>query len=149
MPLSELIRQTKEEILLEWEEIVRSLGSSRHLSRPVLINHMPDFLDWLVLRLEREPSDEEQFPQDQALEHALGRIRAGYDLSELLSEYMVLRDCLHEAWERQERRPVTPREIRRMNQALDDAITFTAVFYARCQLRREDEAHPVSSSPVH
>lgn len=131
MPLAGIIRTHKEEILEEWEAIVRSLSSARKLPEPALRDHMPSLLDWIVTRLEHEQIEDVGVAHEMTLEHALGRINAGYDLSELLSEYMVMRDCIHGAWEQSGLTDVTAKEVRRMNQALDDTVTFTAVFYFR------------------
>jgi hypothetical protein len=130
MSLAALIRLEKEQVLEEWEGIVRSLTSARRLSRPALRDHLPDFLDWLAGRVEASPVGG-AFPHEHSTRHAVERLAEGYDLSEILSEYIVLRDCLLEAWERSGAQRVRPGEIRRMNQAIDDAIAFTAVVYAR------------------
>lgn len=136
MSLAALIREERESILAEWEQIVTALDSARHLPRPALRNHMPMFLDWLVARLEHLDTGA-SFPHDQALEHANERVDAGYDLSDVISEYAILRDVLHEAWEQHPDALERPRELRMLNEALDDAIAFTAVFYARVRLFRE------------
>lgn len=146
MPLAALIRSQKENILVEWEELVRSLYSARKLPHPLLRNHMPELLDWIVARLERESVEEDGYPHEQTLEHALGRIKAGYDLAELLSEYMVLRDCLHAAWERAADERVQPKDVRRLNQVLDDNITYTAVFYCKSRMQ-QNAALPTASAP--
>lgn len=130
MRLAHLLRDNSDEVLASWESIVRTLSAARRLSQPALRDHMPDVILWLSSRLEQPSAS---FPHEQALEHAHERIDEGFDLSEVISEYAVLRDCLHELWEASPE-GVTAREIRLLNQALDDLIAFTAVFYARTRL---------------
>lgn len=145
MGLSALFRDQKEDILGDWEDIVRSLCSARSLSVPALRDHMPDFFDWLVARIERTAGD---LPNDQAFEHVLERVSEGYDLAEVISEYAVLRDCLHECFERSVEALGDPRELRWMNQGIDDAIAFTAVAFARMKLFTEDgKQHPDTLPP--
>jgi RsbT co-antagonist protein rsbRD N-terminal domain len=133
MALALLIRERQEDILDAWEGIVRSLDSARRLSRPALRDQVGEYLEWLAERLEKGEVGA-AFPQEYVVHHAHERVAEGYDLSEVISEYAVLRDCLHEAWEREPERLENPIEIRLMNQALDDVIAFTAVYYARTRL---------------
>jgi len=132
MGLPTLIRERHDEILEAWEAIVRSLDSARRLSRPALRDHMSEFLGWLADRVEQSQVGA-SFPHEFAIGHAAERVAEGYDLSEVISEYAVLRDCLHEAWEREPECLEGPFELRVMNQALDDVIAFTAVYYARAR----------------
>jgi hypothetical protein len=133
MGLASLIREQQDEILESWEATVRSIGAARHLSRTALQDQLGELLEWLAGQLDggAHPGP---FPFQYAIAHASERAAEGYELSEVISEYAVLRDCIHEAWERQPQRLGTPLELRRLNQAIDDVITFTAVYYARNRL---------------
>jgi hypothetical protein len=133
MSLPALFRAQKEQILSSWEAIVGSMSGARHLPGATIRNHIPVFLDWLIGMLERTGRST-AFPHEQALQHASKRVTAGFDLSEVISEYVVLRDCLLEAWERQPHSLSSPHELRLMNQAIDEAIAYTAVLYARMRL---------------
>ena len=142
MTLGELLRKHREEILSNWEDIVRAFPSAHNLPFPALRNHMPVFLEWLIARLEGREHD---FPHEHALVHANERASEGYDLSEVITEYVVLRDCLLELWERaleNHELELSPRELRLMDQALDDAITYSSVFYARARLFPDREMPP-------
>lgn len=147
MTLGVLLRENREEILSNWEGIVRALPGARHLSHPRLRDHMPVVLGWLVDRL---AGGDAVFPHEQSLEHATARAAEGYDLSEVITEYAVLRDCLLELWERAAEDPrnqISPHEVRILNQALDDAITYSSVFYARARLFRDHEQLRPPPSP--
>jgi hypothetical protein len=139
MSLSALFDSEKEQILSNWEAIVGSLSGARQLPSALIRNQMPSFLDWLIHTLEH-PARRTTFPHQQALQHASRRVQAGYDLSEVISEYVVLRDCLLETWERQSQALDSPGELRLMNQAIDEAIAYTAVLYARMRLFRDPRA---------
>lgn len=141
MSLPALFRSQKEQILSSWEAIVASLSGSRQLPASLIRNQMPQFLDWLTGMLEHEGRASD-FPHEQVLQHASRRVTAGFDLSEVISEYVVLRECLLEAWEREPTALTAPRQLRLMNQALDEAITYTAVLYARMRLFSDAHATP-------
>jgi len=46
--LGDFLRDHREEILAAWERAVRTMGAARNLSRPVLLDHMSEFIDDLV-----------------------------------------------------------------------------------------------------
>src|SRR5207248_5641027 len=46
--LSDFLRDRREEIIAEWEVRVRSVRAARNLDRPLLLDHMPQYLDDLA-----------------------------------------------------------------------------------------------------
>src|SRR5438105_12723113 len=46
--LSDFLRDHREEILASWEASVRTLRAARDLPRPILIDHLPQFIDDLA-----------------------------------------------------------------------------------------------------
>lgn len=139
MSLHGLVRAEKQRILSAWEAIAGSLWGARHEAGPLFREQMREFLDWVEERIQhadRAPS----FPHERAVRHAAARVRAGYDLGELISDYAVMRDCVLEAWEHQPDALASPSEVRRLNQAIDEVIAYVAVLYARLRLFRDDRA---------
>ncbi|HVY46471.1 MAG TPA: ATP-binding protein [Minicystis sp.] len=91
--LSELIRQRAAAILARWEQEVRSRAIARALSRPALLDSMPEFIEQLARAAEHgDPPDR---PVERlALEHAQQRLELGYELGQLVAEYGALRIAL-------------------------------------------------------
>ena len=137
MSLHELLRTEKQRIIPCWEAIAGALWGARHQGGPLFREQMREFLDWLEQRV-RDLRASPSFPHERALEHAEQRVRAGYDLAEVISDYAVMRDCVLEAWERQPDALKSASEVRRLNQAVDEVIAYVAVLYARLRLFRDD-----------
>src|SRR5437764_14843421 len=90
--LSDFLRDHRDEILGHWEEEVRKVRAARSLDRPVLIDHLPQFIEDLAgyvddLRVGSEVEPPEEHPRI----HALERLEVGYDLAEVVEEYSILR----------------------------------------------------------
>jgi hypothetical protein len=127
--LAERIRTDRDDIVTAWEAGVRTLASAAKAPQPVLVNRVPDFLDWLAGRLER--SDLPDTERDAFThEHTVERLSQGYDLVEVVAEWALLRDCLLEVWARAPE-GITPAEIRRMDLELDHVVAISVVQYAR------------------
>jgi hypothetical protein len=139
MSLHRLVNTEKERILSAWEAITRSLWGAQHQSGPLLREQMRGLLDWLEERI-RHPRADSPFPHEQALRHATGRVSAGYDLAEVISDYAVMRDCILETWEHAPDALESPWELRALNQSIDEAIALVAVLYARLRLFRDDRS---------
>jgi hypothetical protein len=137
MSLHHLLRAEKQRILSAWEAITGSLWGAQHQAGPLLREQMQEFLDWLEERLQSR-SGSPSFPHERALQHAAERVRAGYDLAEVISDYAVLRDCILEVWEAQPEAVQSASEVRGVNQAIDEVVAYVAVLYARLRLFRDD-----------
>jgi len=88
MTLRELIDSHREWILDEWSQLVSTSASARGLSRPELYNLIPAYLSLLA---RSEPaaalSDEQRRLIENHLSH---RLRQGYELNEVISEFARL-----------------------------------------------------------
>ncbi|MDI3286840.1 sensor histidine kinase [Polyangium sp. 15x6] len=82
-------------ILERWAEEAQKTASARGLSQPELMNIMPTFLASLVEVNVRQPSGR----QVELVEsHLASRLRQGFDLPELQSEFALLSRCIFQAW---------------------------------------------------
>src|SRR5258708_17333318 len=95
--LADFLRERRDEILEAWEGGVREVGTARDLPRPLLLNHMPQFIEDLAhyvddLRAGHQTDPPEKHPRI----HALERFEAGYDLAAVVAEYAILRRCITE-----------------------------------------------------
>jgi two-component system, OmpR family, phosphate regulon sensor histidine kinase PhoR len=138
------IHDRREWLLQEWRGQVRRLPTARNMDEPTLNDHIPPLLDQLasalvagrtesVLDLELEHS-----PQI----HGSQRLRAGFDIVEVVAEYNILREILHSLAER-ERIEMSADISRILNRILDGAIALAVDTYAKekameMQQRREE-----------
>ena len=89
------MRARKTEILAEWEIIVQRVSAAAKLDRPLLIDHIPALLDQIANTAEQLAAGlPAAAPIAVAREHARERRSEGYDLSAVVAEYSVLRDCI-------------------------------------------------------
>ncbi|MBP6575298.1 MAG: sensor histidine kinase [Flavobacteriales bacterium] len=96
--LAELIRQHKEALLKTWRDQVRELPSAAGLDIPTLNDHIPALLVELADALE-QPSEEniaDKLRDGSPPEHGIQRFEDGFDLTEVVSEYNILRGCVHD-----------------------------------------------------
>ena len=129
-----LLDSKREELLAEWRQQVRSLPSAKDLSDRTLNDHIPKLLDELVSALEAQ--SDETIPQAlanmSAYNHGLQRLDQQFDITEIVSEYNVLRGCIHDlACEHEITLQGRPFHI--LNRVLDGAIGFAVQTYATQQ----------------
>ena len=123
-------------IMARWREQVRRLESARHLDLPTLNDHIPVWLSEVAgaLRaLALETDDDGENPA-VPLAHGKQRFEDGFDIEEVVAEYNILRDCVHEVAERHEVE-LRGRARRVVNLVFDDAIAAAVKAFAEGQLR--------------
>ncbi len=101
--LAALIRQERHNLLAEWRRQTRELPSARHLDVPTLNDHVPGLLDELTIALDAAHASDEppvELPRENAQIHGLERLYSGFDIEEVVSEYNILRGCLHDLADR-------------------------------------------------
>lgn len=99
--LATAILDERELVLLRWREQVRSLPSARKLDAPTLNDHIPGWISELaaaLLTISEMP--EGSSTPSSPLAHGQQRFEDGFDIEEVVSEYNILRDCVHELAER-------------------------------------------------
>ena len=134
--LADFLRERKDEILLDWERIVRRMDVAQRLERPLLLDHMPEFLDDLVhfvddTRKGHDVGPPEQYPRI----HALERLEIGYDLAEVVAEYAALRTCISSLIVREHAPSTRSSELPRLHQAIDQAIGSSVVRFSEARER--------------
>ena len=130
MGLSQLIELHRQEVLARWKEMVRTLSDARHLSEESLENHVPDLLDWLVVRLRERDAADVYGSQMLSRVHAFQRVGDDFDLVEVLAELAVLRDVMLGIWAEQPGE-VTPAEVIQLNRDMDDVVAVCTTEFAR------------------
>lgn len=130
MGLAQLIEAHKQEVLVRWKDIVRTLSDARKLSEASLEDHVPELLDWLAKRLRERASTDDYGSQMLSRVHAFQRVGEHFDLVEVLAELAVLRETLLGLWV-EEPDEVPPSEVLHLNQDLDDVVTVCTTEFAR------------------
>jgi two-component system, OmpR family, phosphate regulon sensor histidine kinase PhoR len=142
--LATLITQKHDELLAHWREEVRRLPIAEHLDAPTLNNHIPDLLEELACELEAACDETliEAHLKENPVIHGLDRLRIGFDVEEVVTEYNVLRDAIQTLAERHGI-SLQGWAARIVNRVLDRAIGLAVKTYAtqkalEVQQRREE-----------
>ena len=132
--LADSLRAERDAILVLWRDQVRALPSAKGLDLPTLNDHMPIWIVEMVAML-RSPLEAADEAQDVSpLAHGVQRFTDGFDIEEVVAEYNILRDCVHDLAERHE---VDLRGASRqvVNKIFDDAIAAAVKAFAESQAR--------------
>lgn len=136
--VAEVIHQRHGEIMSLWMEEARRAASARGLTDLALENIMPEYLSALADQIETGQLDAKDQRRKRVEIHLASRIREGFDLAEILNEFVVLGRCISQMWmsaPREEWPP--PADIERLHLQIHAAITgATGIFY---QHMLEDE----------
>ena len=144
--LAALLLQERASLLERWRRALKELPSARHLDVPTLLDHMPQFIEEMAAEL-RSGSDEtitEAVASAQgAANHGLQRVEDGFDIVEVVAEYNMLRQCIHEV--ASEHGLVIQGEMLRViNRLVDAAIGSAVQHFATAQaleVQRRREEH--------
>ena len=101
--LARAVLEERDAGLARWRERGRALPAASHLDLPTLNDHMPVWLAELasaLLASLKDPGEVEEAASPAA--HGLQRFTDGFDIEEVVAEYNILRDCVHELGERLE-----------------------------------------------
>src|SRR5690242_15724538 len=114
-----LIRDQRDDLLARWRRQVRLLPGAADLDTPTINDQVPELLDSLADSL--QPMSEPAEKKAISTEHGLLRWQAGFDVTEVVAEYNILRQCLLEAAER-EKITLSGEPLHITNNIFDDAI---------------------------
>ena len=133
--LAELIHENRDQLLKRWADRVQARLAPRKLSKPELMDRLPDFIDELVRALRGEGSPPVALVTEAAKEHGKQRFRTGFDIEAVVLEYGILRECVFELISEPDYSPTVP-EFRLLSKCLIDAIAAAVSEYAG---QREEE----------
>jgi signal transduction histidine kinase len=96
--LAALIRAHTDSLLDRWRAEVRALPSAQHLDTPTLNDHIPQLLRELAdaLASHADESIPEALSEGSPPEHGRQRVDDGFDITEVVAEYNILRGCIHD-----------------------------------------------------
>lgn len=134
--LADFLRESKDDILAEWEATVRRMDVAQRLERPLLLDHMPEFFDDLVHYIDDTRAGHDVTPPGRYPRiHALERLEIGYDLSEVVAEYAALRSGIAALIVREHAPSSRSSELPRLHHAIDQAIASSVVRYSEARER--------------
>jgi signal transduction histidine kinase len=134
--LAEFLRTHRHDILDRWRKAVEDRPAAQGLSPTALIDHMPDLLDAIAETGEAHVFDHRsRLDTETAERHALERLGEGLDLSEVVVELAVLRDCILQVWDTQRAPGAARPEVRFLNRSVDRAMAASIDRYTRARDR--------------
>src|SRR4051794_23101485 len=136
-----LIRDNQPVLLARWRRQVRQLPSAQALDTPTLNDHMPFLLDELADALESQPDEvaDEALLRGSPPAHGRQRLHDGFNVEEVVTEYNVLRGCIHDLAE-ENGFVIHGSDLRVVNRIIDEAIGLAVQTYAT-QLSLEIKNH--------
>lgn len=132
--LADCLLEERDAILVLWRDQVRALSSAKQLDLPTLNDHMPVWIAEMVAMLRAPPEAADAGQDGSPLAHGVQRFADGFDIEEVVAEYNILRDCVHDLAERQgvDLRGASRRVV---NKIFDDAIASAVKAFAESQAR--------------
>jgi len=139
-----IVQEQRDELLRDWREKVRHLPSAQNLDNPTLNDHIPHLLDELTRALAagKAASVLELQLEDSPRIHGGLRLRAGFDIVEVVAEYNILRELLL-VLAAKEGVDITGEPTGILNRVIDRAVALAVDTYAtekalEIQQRREE-----------
>ena len=138
--LGELINKHRNELLSSWHNEVSLLPGASQLDAPTIIDHIPQLLTELSQKL---ISNEEQPGHiASSSDHGVQRWKVGFDITEVVAEYGILRRCIDRLAEKNGL-SLTNHAGRVVNGVFDEAVAEATKAYAtymtvELQKRREE-----------
>jgi two-component system, OmpR family, phosphate regulon sensor histidine kinase PhoR len=141
---AEIIHQRRERLLEKWRSEVRRLPTAQNMDAPTLNDHIPSVLDQLASALiagETESVLDLQL-EDSPQIHGTQRLRAGFDIVEVVAEYNILREIL-QGVAAEDGIDLSADINRILNRVIDSAMALAVDTYAKeraleMQKRREE-----------
>jgi signal transduction histidine kinase len=119
--VAELIRTNEARLARLWEdEVRREVPALRNMSRPVLLDHLPEFLEGLANWLEGKTEEAERAFHNLVEGHALQRLGYGVGLETLTREYSKIRLVLLRELAAQDDVPAD--SVLRLHEGMDRAM---------------------------
>jgi PAS domain S-box-containing protein len=146
--LSEFIQLRLHAIVREWERRARSFPVAERLQGVVLRDHVPQILERIASMLQGQDAGRPETLYELPDRHALERLDEGYDLRTATEELSALRDTILELWEQEVGGLIPVREVRQLDQAIDDVIAASAHRFAQARERTLRALDRVSSAAL-
>lgn len=123
-----------ESVMGSWRARVRALPSARQIDLPTLNDHMPVWLRELAAAFAAAAASCADTPPDIPRIHGVQRFEDGFDIEEVVAEYNIMRDCVHELAESHDI-ALRGRARQLVNREFDEAIGAAVKAFAQTQAR--------------
>lgn len=134
--LAPFIRRRSWDIIRRWEDGARKNRAARALSEPALLDHVPHILEDMARMAEELAQGKRSQPAVDNIErHALARLEEGFDISQVVAEFSMLRDSIMELFVAEMPHDEALSETRLLDQSIDGAISLSVVRYAEARDR--------------
>jgi two-component system, OmpR family, phosphate regulon sensor histidine kinase PhoR len=132
--LAAALLEERDTILVRWRDRVRGLPSAAKLDVPTLNDHIPGWIVELSAVLLSVTMEADDYKIASPLAHGVQRFEDGFDIEEVVAEYNILRDGVHDL---AESRAIELRggARRLVNRVFDDAIGYAVKAFAESQAR--------------
>lgn len=136
--IAEIIRQHEDDIMKIWHADARAAALARGLSAVALEDIMPTYLSALADGFATGDASRGDRPRKHLQAHLASRLREGFDLAEILAEFVLLERCIVAMWSPlpPDQRP-SAEDIDRLHVHVQTAITDVSDMFRRHML--EDE----------
>ena len=133
--LATLVDEKQDQIIDQWKAAASKLPRARHLTDPLLLDHMPQMLDELSSALIEAQSLSiiEMRAHKSAKEHGAIRFQLGFDVEEVVAEFGLLRDVVQQFAEA-DGVNISGEVNRTVNRIIDKAIASSLETYVRQQV---------------
>lgn len=147
--LSEFVRTNHDRIIREWAEAIRQLRVAEELSRPALLDHVPDLVTCLADSMQ-EVADGHPARSLENLpdEHAMARLDSGFELKDVVGEYLILRSTIQRLWEEAEPDHRARKEISALDTAIDRAVARSVERYTHARDRTLRALNRISAAAL-
>jgi signal transduction histidine kinase len=145
--LAELIRRRDRDIQQRWIEQATQALKGREVSPTELRNSMPEYLNRLADGLQQATnvqSGGSSSWENVAREHAETRVRLGFDIGQLVREFIILRQVIFQIIEEEEGQALEIRQAARLADVMDGAIEAAVKSYVESrdyEARRKEAEH--------
>ena len=129
--VAEIIHQRHDDIVALWLDEARAAASARGLNKTALENIMPRYLSSLADQIDTGQLDANDRRHEFVHNHLATRLRQGFDLAEIVREFILLGRCISKMWQTlpEEQWP-SAADIERLHLQIHVAITdVTDTFY--------------------
>ncbi len=141
MRLSAFILENLEPILQEWEDFARGIQPPhRSMDVAELRDHAKEMLEEIAAELGASSTGESTEGDRAAEIHAEARLKSGFNIDQLVSEYRALRASVLRLWFQREKTATwfEVEDMTRFNHALDRALSDSVARYSSMVRRSED-----------
>ena len=146
--LADFVRAHQSAIVSEWQKLVLELPSARKLKRPSILQRVPNLLEQIADRVrETSAGGSREPPRNAPQRHAGDRPLENSELSEIVLECALLRDCIVRLWETSVA-PDVARGIDALNGAIDSVVVRSVARYATTRDSTLYALDPVSSAAL-